>query len=317
MSNPIKQTKFATIRPLGRASRVEHIVYFLCTDWSELVFLLQDPVSYMKAQSFLWPQVPQAEHAEWQLLAPVTADFSYGPDDLKGAQETAASYLGSLKLALSDEDSRVFTDFLNQSDGQVPPQVSKALEGAFFVSFATYTSQLSVTYFPPSNPRVPDKDPELKELALQVLSPSSSTPSFATLHADLPSSAIARAHHVFNTLSNPGWLYTFLAKDYIKLEDYTPVPAGSSIQVGRGGGSPSRQTKLDFPLAKEKFPHIPMSVHGLGELPSQNNCQIIKGIIKQDGSPRLFIPSRCDTQTYKHSLYDFESNVKNVLKDLE
>lgn len=313
MSDPAKPTRFATIRLLGRDSRVEHIVYFLCTEWSELLYLLQDPVSYMKAQSFLWPQVPEEEHAEWQLLAPVTADFSHGPDDLQAAQQAAAFYLGSHAMSLADEGQKTFVDFLNQTEGQVPPEVTRALEGAFFVSFATYTSQLSVTYFPPKAPPAPGKAPELKKLAIQVFNPSGAAPSFATLHADLPSSAIARARHVFNILSNPGWLYGFLKDKPIEVEDYKPVPERTSIRAGRTG-QPVPQVKASFRAEGAGYPHVPMSVHGLGDLPSANHCQITKGIMKQAPSSTLFLPTRCDLQTYKHALYDFESSVAHATK---
>lgn len=236
--------------PLIPGGRKEHVIFFFCPDWEELVCLLEAPLEYMRGQQFLWTQKDPGTSEAWQLLAPVSMHLECGFNNLSkflkvasnlggfaSQQTNFSTLLVDLMAALAAltqtlppvvplEREELLRAKGSKSKGKMTEGLSEAktdqtrqciidaLQGSFFVQFATYSNTLHVTYFPPV-------DPKPRRYTGGILSPALITAplvpnlvTFATLHVDLAAKGQRqRADFVVNLLEDPDQLPAWLNQD--------------------------------------------------------------------------------------------------------
>ncbi len=221
-------------------SRMETIVTFICTpdraikdnaeSWNELVDLIHDPASYMKAQQYLWDQDTSDPFVEWELLRPATMSLQCGSQDDRLARKTSSALCDDPDIAaISGYDTK-------NAKATYAEQLGLLINGAFHVEFATYTNFISVIYYPPivRLTRTTPWNYGSREISCPKLLYTSGDNQSGSVHVDIDSTPRGRALFFASLAHSPDWLYRIFNKLPFEQHnaDLRSMPVGANRSLG-------------------------------------------------------------------------------------
>jgi hypothetical protein len=238
MSNRVK--KYAAMIRIQMESRMETIVTFICTpdrtirdnvdSWNELVDLIHDPASYMKAQQYLWDQDEINPFVEWELLRPATMSLQCGTQNDRLARKTSSALCDDPDIAaLSGYDTK-------NNEHSYAETLGRLINGSFHVEFATYTNFISVTYYPPLAKLTLTTPWSYgnREISSPKLLYTSGDTQSGSVHVDIDSTPRGRALFFASLAHSPDWLYKNFNKIPFEQQnaDLRSIPAEANRSIG-------------------------------------------------------------------------------------